>query len=164
MPQIAQIAETYASQIFWLVIVFALIYFGIGKAMLPKVEGVVEARDKKIADDLAEAGRAREKADEIEADYRAKIDAAHADAQAAAAKAKAKASADAEKRVKAADAELAQKIADAEAKLGAAKADALSGVEEVAAEAALDIVNKVSGTTVSQEAAREAVKVAMANG
>lgn len=164
MPQIAQIAETYASQIFWLVIVFGLIYFGIGKAMLPKVEGVVEARDKKIADDLAEAGRAREKADEIEADYRARIDAAHADAQQAAATAKAKATADAEKRVKAADAELAQKIADAEAKLATAKADALSGVEEVAAEAALDIVGKVSGTAVSKEAARDAVKAAMAHG
>jgi F-type H+-transporting ATPase subunit b len=164
MPQIAQIAETYASQIFWLVIVFSLIYFGIGKAMLPKVEGVIDARDKKIADDLAEAGRARAKADEIEGDYRAKIDAAHADAVQAAQAAKASATAEAEKRVKAADAELAQKIADAEAKLAAAKSDALAGVEAVAAEAALDIVGKVSGTTVSSEAALDAVKVAMAHG
>jgi F-type H+-transporting ATPase subunit b len=164
MPQIAQIAETYASQIFWLLIVFGLIYFGIGKAMLPKVEGVVEARDKKIADDLAEASRARTKADEIEADYRARIDSAHADAQQAAQAAKASATADAERRVKAADAELAQKIADAEAKLASAKANALAGVESVAAEAALDIVGKVSGTSVSQEAALDAVKAAMAHG
>ncbi len=164
MPQIAQIAETYASQIFWLILVFGLIYFGIGRAMLPKVAGVVEARDKKIADDLAEASRARATADEIEADYRAKIDAAHADAQQAAAAAKATATAEAEKRVKAADAELAQKIAEAEAKLASAKADALSGIEAVAAEAALDIVNKVSGTAVSQDAALDAVKVAMAHG
>ena len=34
MPQIAQILETYASQIFWLLIVFGLLYFGIAKGML----------------------------------------------------------------------------------------------------------------------------------
>jgi F-type H+-transporting ATPase subunit b len=164
MPQIAQIAQTYASQIFWLVIVFGLIYFGIGKAMLPKVEGVIDARDRKIADDLAEAGRARASADEIEAEYRAKIDAAHADALQAAQAAKAGATAEAEKRVKAADAELAQKIADAEAKLTIAKKDALAGIETVAVEATLDIVGKVSGTAVSQEAALDAVKAVMAHG
>jgi F-type H+-transporting ATPase subunit b len=164
MPQIAQIAETYASQIFWLFIIFGLIYFGIGKAMLPKVGGVIEARDKKIADDLAEAGRARAAADEIEGGYRARIDTAHAEAQQAAQAAKASATADTEKRVKAADAELAQKMAEAEARLSSAKTDALAGIETVAAEAALEIVGKVSGTTVSPEAALDAVKAAIANG
>lgn len=164
MPQIAQIAETYASQIFWLVIIFGLIYFGIGRAMLPKVEGVIEARDKKIADDLAEAGRARTTADEIENDYRARIAAAHADALKAAQDAKASATAEAEKRVKAADEELARKAAEAEARLNAAKTEALGGVEAVAAEAAQDIVAKVSGIKASQDAALSAVKAALANG
>src|SRR5690606_25046199 len=128
----------------------------------PKVEAIVEARDRKIADDLAEAGRARAAADEIEADYRARIDTAHAEAQQAALNAKTTAAADAERRVKAADAELAQKIADAEVKIASVKAEALRGVEAVAAEAASEIVGKISGTSVSQEAALDAVKVAMA--
>ena len=38
MPQISQILETYASQFFWLLIVFGLIYFTIGHGMLPKIE------------------------------------------------------------------------------------------------------------------------------
>ena len=74
MPQIAQIAATYASQIFWLLIVFGLIYFGIGKGMLPKIEATVEARDQKIASDLAAAEAARTAADTTEAAYRAKMD------------------------------------------------------------------------------------------
>jgi F-type H+-transporting ATPase subunit b len=164
MPQIAQIAETYASQIFWLVIIFGLIYFGIGKAMLPKVEGVIDARDKRIADDLAEAGRARATADEIEADYRARIAEAHADALKAAQAAKAKSAGEAETRVKAADAEVATKMAEAEARLLAAKNDALAGVETVAAEAAQEIVAKVSGTATTPDAAIKAVKAAMAHG
>jgi len=131
---------------------------------LPKVEGVIEARDKKIADDLAEAGRARSSADEIENDYRARIAAAHADALKAAQAAKSSAAADAEKRVKAADEELGRKAADAEARLDAAKAEALSGVEAVAAEAAQDIVARISGVQASQDAALAAVKAALANG
>ena len=50
----------------------ALIYFGIGKAMLPKIQSTVEARDKRIADDLAAAEAARVAADETEAAYRAR--------------------------------------------------------------------------------------------
>ena len=55
MPQIAQLLETYASQIFWLLIVFGAIYFGIGRGMLPKIEATVDARQTRVAGDLAAA-------------------------------------------------------------------------------------------------------------
>ncbi len=42
MPQLSQIGEIYASQLSWLAIVFALIYFGIGKAMVPKIERTID--------------------------------------------------------------------------------------------------------------------------
>ena len=161
MPQIAQIAATYASQIFWLLIVFGLIYFVIGKGMLPKIEATVDARDQKIASDLAAAEAARAKADETEAAYRAKIEDARAAALKATAEAKAASSADAEKRVKAADADVAVKAAAADASLKAAQAKALGEIESVAVEAAQDIVAKVSGLTVDKAAAESAVKAAL---
>src|SRR5688500_15225845 len=101
MPQIAQIVATYASQIFWLLVVFGLIYFVIGRGMLPKIEATVEARDAKIASDLAEASRARAAADATEEAWRQQMAEARAAAQAETAAAKAKATADAEARVKA---------------------------------------------------------------
>lgn len=162
MPQIAQIAATYASQIFWLLIVFGLIYFVIGKGMLPKIEATVDARDQKIASDLAAAEAARAKADETEASYRARIEEARADALKATQDAKSIATAEAEKRVKAADAELAAKAAEADAALKAAQAKALAEIEAVAAEAAQEIVAKVSGITVDRTAAEGAVKTALA--
>ena len=55
MPQISQILATYASQFFWLLIVFGLIYFVIGRGILPRVDATVDARDAKIAGDLAAA-------------------------------------------------------------------------------------------------------------
>lgn len=162
MPQIAQIAATYASQIFWLLIIFGLIYFVIGKGMLPKIEATVEARDQKIASDLAAAEAARAKADETEAAYRAKIEEARATVLKATQDAKSSATAEAEQRVKAADAELATKAAEADAALKAAQAKALAEIESVAAEAAQEIVARVSGIEVDKAAAQGAVKTALA--
>lgn len=162
MPQIAQIAATYASQIFWLLIIFGLIYFVIGKGMLPKIEATVDARDQKIASDLAAAEAARAKADETEASYRARIEEARAAALKATQDAKSAATAEAEKRVKSADAELAAKAAEADAALKAAQAKALAEIENVAAEAAQEIVAKVAGITVDKADAAGAVKAALA--
>ncbi len=163
MPQIAQIAATYASQIFWLLIVFGLIYFGIGRGMLPKIEATVDARDQKIAADLAAAQTARVQADETEAAYRARIEEARAASMKAMADAKIASTAEGEKRVKAADAELAAKAAAADVQLQAAQAKALTEIEDVAAEAAQEIVAKVSGLAVDKAAAEGAVKTALAN-
>lgn len=161
MPQIAQIAATYASQIFWLLIVFGLIYFGIGKAMLPKIESTVEARDRKISDDLAAAQRARAEADGTEEAYRKAMDSARASALKATQEAKAQAGRDAEIRVKARDVELAEQNAAAEARIAAARTTALSSIEDVAAEAAQDIVARISGVTVDRAEAASVVRAAL---
>src|ERR671929_107780 len=55
MPQINQLADVAYSQFFWLLLVLGLIYFGIGKAMLPKIQSTVEGRQQRIAEDLAAA-------------------------------------------------------------------------------------------------------------
>ena len=164
MPQIAQIASTYAGQIFWLLIVFVLIYFGIGRAMLPKIEETVDMRARKVADDLAAAEAARIAADATEEAWRTKMTKAKADAQAETAAAKTKAALAAEKRVKAADVTAAAKIAEAEASIRTSTDAALSSIEGAAAEAAQDIVAKLSGAKISAAAAMAAVKQAIPHG
>jgi F-type H+-transporting ATPase subunit b len=59
MPQIAQLAATYASQIFWLLVCFGLVFFVIGRGMLPGVVSTIDQRNKQIADDLGAAEAAR---------------------------------------------------------------------------------------------------------
>ena len=58
MPQISQLAATYASQIFWMLVFFGIVFFVVGRGMVPKVMATVEARDSQIAADLAAAGAA----------------------------------------------------------------------------------------------------------
>ncbi|WP_116089729.1 ATPase [Sphingomonas crusticola] len=160
MPQIDQIASIYASQLFWLVVVFGLILIG-SYLMLPKIQGTVEQRDARISGDLAAAEKARAEADAADDAYQAKLGASRSEAQMAAAKAKADAATAAEKAVKAADVEIHAKLAAAEAQLQGQQTAALAEVETVAAEAVQEIVAKVAGLKVDQQAAATAVKTAL---
>src|SRR4051812_5007750 len=76
MPQISQLAETFASQIFWLLVTFGFVFFVVGKIMLPKVVSTVDARDQSVAGDLAAAEAARAAADQAEENWRTEENAA----------------------------------------------------------------------------------------
>lgn len=66
MPQISQLAATYASQIFWLLLTFGIVFVVVGLGMVPKIQGTIDQRDRTVADDLAAAEQARGAADAAE--------------------------------------------------------------------------------------------------
>ncbi|MEJ7935255.1 ATPase [Sphingobium sp. AN558] len=164
MPQIAQIAETYASQIFWLLVTFGFVFFVIGLGMVPKVQATMEGRDAKITGDLDAAKAAFARADEAEAEYRARDAESRVAVQAALAEAKAKAAKASEVTLADADATIAGTIGEAEARIKAASTSALAEIETVAVDAARDMVARISGLQASEDAARNAVKAALAHG
>ncbi len=161
MPQIAQLSETFASQIFWVLIFFGLVFFVIGKGMVPKVMATVEARDKQIADDLAAAEAARHAADAQEEAWRIQASKQRAEAQALIAQAKADAAKASEVRLSAAGARIDAHVTEAEGRIAQAREGALGEIEAVASEAASDIVSRLAGITVDPSAARAAVKEAL---
>ena len=161
MPQIAQIADTYASQIFWLLLIFGAVFFVVGKGMVPKVMDTVQLRDRQIGDDLAAAQAARNDADEREEAWRKRENANRADAQAVVAEAKAKAAADTEAKVSAAQAGVDARIEEAEGRIAQARAEAAAEIEDVAAEATQDIVARLAGLKVTKPNAAKAVKEVM---
>ncbi|QKR99996.1 ATPase [Sphingomonas sp. CL5.1] len=164
MPQISQLAATYASQIFWLLLTFGIVFFIVGRGMLPRVQKTIDSRDRSIADDLAAASRARDEADKAEEAWRQRDHANREKAQALVAEARARAAKATEATLHAANEEQVAKIAAGEAEVRAATTRALDEIEAVAAEAAQDIVARVSGASVTVDEARGAVKAAMANG
>ena len=163
MPQISQIAATYASQIFWLLLTFGITFIVVGYGMYPKIQGTADARDKKISDDLEAARAANAAADGAEEAYRVKINEDRAAAQALVAEAKAKAAKDSEKKLAKVDAEVAAKLAAAEAELTEQRSAAMAEVEAAATEAAQDIVKQLSGAKVTKAAAAKQVKAELAN-
>ena len=158
MPQIAQLAATYASQIFWMLVFFGIVFFVIGRGMVPKVMATVEARDSQIAADLAAAEAARTQADAEEEAWRIQSNAQRAEAQALIAQAKVKAAAATEKSLAKAQEKIDAQLAEAEARIGAAKDKGLGEIAGIASDAAGEIVSRLTGSAVDAKLADKAVK------
>ena len=158
MPQITQLPLIFFSQLFWLLLVFGIIFFGIGRGMLPKIQGTVDAREKKIADDLERAQAARAGAEETEVAWRGRMDSARAEAARLAQEAKEKSARDTEARAKKAADKISLKIEASEAKIRESLATARAEIETIAAEATREMVQRLSGVTVENKDAAAAVK------
>jgi F-type H+-transporting ATPase subunit b len=164
MPQIEQLATTYSSQIFWLLVFFGIVFFVIGRGMLPKVVSTMDGRDKQIADDLAAAEAARAAADAEEEAWRVQANKQRAEAQSLIAAAKAEAAKATDAKLAVASARIDETVTAAETRIAAARASALGEVEGVAAEAAQDIASRLAGLSIPAADAQAAVKGVLANG
>ena len=158
MPQITQLSMIFASQLFWLAVVFGILFFGIARGMVPKIQATVELREKKIAEDLERAQKARADAEETEAAYRAAMDVSRAEAAALTREARAASARETETKVKAAAEEFAAKVAKAEAQIRVAADAARAEVEKAAIDATQDMVAKLTGIKVGRDEAAAAVK------
>jgi F-type H+-transporting ATPase subunit b len=164
MPQISQIADVYASQLFWLVIFFGALFVIVGLGIVPKVQATIDSRDEKIAADLKAAQAAREGANALEDVYRTGIDKGRAEANKLTADAKAAAVKATEQSIAKADKAIAAKTDKAAAKISEARAAALAEIEGVAADAAQAMVKRVGGLAVDADVARAAVAKELADG
>jgi len=161
MPQIVQLPDIFFSQLFWLLLVFGIIYFVIGRGMVPKVQSVVQAREDKIAADLAAAQKARDDAELLEEGYRERMDASRSEAMKLAEASKQEGAKHAESRLKAIDEQVGAKVAEAQGRIRVSVQKAMAEIEIIAAEAAQELVGKLTGGSVSSAEAKQAVKAVL---
>jgi F-type H+-transporting ATPase subunit b len=154
-------SETYASQLFWLAICFAFLFIVMWKAALPRIGGIIEARQKRVADDLAEAGKLKAQSDAAIAAYEKALNDARANAQAIANKTRDEQAAASEARRKTLEDQLNVKLADAEKTIAAGKTAAMANVRGIAADATKAIVEQLIGKAPADAAVDAAVSEAL---
>jgi F-type H+-transporting ATPase subunit b len=153
--------ETFASQLFWLVICFAALYVMVSKLIVPRMSEIIGERRNRIEANLAEAARMKDEADDAMADYEKALADARTRAQAIAAEIRDKLHAEGEVNRKDLEAKLHSKLADAEKTIAATKSAAMSNVKSIAQEAAAAIVNRLTGITPTADAVGRAVEEAI---
>ena len=158
MPQLSQLSEVALSQFFWLAIALGFIFFVVGRGMVPKIQATVDSREKQISADLEAAQQARVAADETEAAWRARMDAARVEAAKLSADAKQTSARDTEAKAKQAAEKLALKVDASEQKIRAALDSARAEIEVVAAEATEDLVTRLTGIKLAKKDAADAVR------
>lgn len=147
---------TYPSQLLWLAISFAALFFIMKTYALPRIGSIIEERRDRIDGDLAEADRLRQKSDQAIATYEAALAEARANAHKIAEEARSASKARLDAERKKIEADLAGRMAQAEARITATKSEALGHVDEIAAQTAQAVVAQLVDK-VSIGAARDAV-------
>jgi F-type H+-transporting ATPase subunit b len=156
-PPFDQLGEFGVSQVFWLVLTFAVLYFAASNIFLPKIRKALEERDEAIARDVAAAAALSGKADTSVKEFEARIAEAKARARESAAKAKAEADARSAAETARVEADLAARLSKAEASIGDIRAKAMANVSAVAEDSAAAIAEKLTGTKPASAAVKKAV-------
>jgi F-type H+-transporting ATPase subunit b len=152
---------TFGSQLLWLAITFAILYYVMARVALPRIAGILEDRRGRVANDLDMAERLKVESEEAIAGYEGALAEARARAFAIAEAAREEAKAAADARRAAIEADLAGKLAAAEARIAEIKAQALTEVGGIAAEAAGAIVEALTDAGVARGDVDKAVAEAM---
>ena len=150
--------ETFPSQIFWLVITFAFLFVVLWRIAGPRIKAVITTRRCQIEDDLAQAQKHKADADAASAAYQTALAGARSRAQALAEQNRKRVSGEID-RAKA-DADALSEIAMAEARIAASRGEARMQVVKAAQEAAIAIVARLTGDTISTDEAASAVRAA----
>ena len=154
MPQLD--ITTFGNQIFWLLVVLAVIYWVLSRIALPRIGGVITDRQGAITGDLMAAEEFKHKAREAEAAY----DKALADARGEAQKIVAANKAEIQKELNAAiahaDAEIAARAAESEKRIGEIRASAVEDARNVARDVTAALVESFGGSP-DQKLVNEAV-------
>jgi F-type H+-transporting ATPase subunit b len=149
--------DTFPSQLVSLVIAFVALYLIVSRIALPRVGGVIDARQKAIEGDLAQAQTLKDESEAALKAYENDLAAARARAQAISNETRDKLNAASEAERKTLEDQLAHKLADAEKTIAATRASAMSNVRGIAADAASAIVQRLIGTAPDGKAVETAV-------
>lgn len=162
-PPFDQIGDLGISQVFWLVVTFAVLYIAAAYVFLPKIRQAMENRDGAIKADVAKAAALSAKADESVKQFETQIAAARANARDTASKAKAEADAKTAQATAAKEAELNARLAAAETRISETRARAMTNVSAVAEEAAAAIAERLTGVKPAPAAVKSAVSSALSS-
>ena len=151
---------TWPTQIFWLVVSFALAYVLMWRVVTPRIGSVLEERHTRLDDDMQRAKQAADEAEAMRVSFEKTLADARADAQEKTRSTLAAAHAEAEKKDAAAAKRLATKIGKAEAKILEAREAAFAELDDVAAVTAVDAASSLAGIKITKTDAKKAVKAA----
>lgn len=153
-------ATTFPTQIFWLVITFAFLFVVLWRVAGPRINGVITTRRNKINGDIAEAQKHRSDAEAASAAYQTALAGARAKANAHAEETRKRIGGEVDKAKADADAKAHEATAAAEARIQTMRVEARASMTKAAQDAAIEIVTRLTGETVSADDAAAAAKAA----
>lgn len=143
MPQFD--VTTFSSQIFWLVIAFAIVFTVAWRVALPRLNALKETRQTRVDSDLERAAALKADADAALAAYERELGEARTRAQEETRRAAEKAAAEGQRRMTELSGRLAADADAAASRIAGARAQALGNLDTVAQELAGAAAQRLGG-------------------
>jgi F-type H+-transporting ATPase subunit b len=154
-----QLDPTYwASQGFWLILIFTLLYLALSKLFIPKIKNSIDDRENRIKDDLDEAQKLKEVAETKLKEYEISIENAKKDVQKILFESKNKLNSDIQIKKKTFEKEIETEIENAEKEIESFKKDSLESISKISEEITSKIIENISGEPMNQSSVKATVQ------
>ena len=154
-----QLDPTYwASQAFWLVLIFAILYISISKFYLPKIKNNLDNRENKIKEDLENASKFKEQSEAKLKEYKIILENAKKEVIKIHFESKNILDKDINSKKKAIEKEIEKEISKATKEIIEFKKNSLSSIQKISENIASDIIENISGDKLNESSVKAVVE------
>ena len=154
-----QLDPTYwASQAFWLILVFVILYISISKFYLPKIKGNLVNRENKISKDLEDANDFKEKSDSKIKQYEIILENAKREVSKIHFESKNNLDKNIQLKKEEMEKEIEKEILKAQREISDLKKSSISSIQNISKNIASNIIENISGDKLNENSIKAVVK------
>lgn len=155
MPQLNP--EYWASQAFWLIIVFLSVYLLIARIFIPKIKSNIDMRQDKIRKDLEEAKAFREEAEKKLITYKKLIESAKMDTKKILSQSRQKLNEDIREKKEEIQKKIHQETSNAEKEIQKFKANSVGKINTISEEIVSELIKDIFGEDLNKSSIKATV-------
>tara|TARA_A100000164_G_scaffold345413_1_gene345225 strand:- start:777 stop:1352 length:576 start_codon:yes stop_codon:yes gene_type:complete len=155
MPQLDP--KYWASQAFWLVLVFSILYISIAKFYLPKIKKNIDDRESKIKEDLDEANKLKNLSEKKIKEYEIILENSKKEVIKILLESKNALNKDIQNKKNSMEKQIEIEIAKAQKEILEIKKNSISSINNISQEIASNIIEKISGDRLNESSTKAVI-------
>ena len=156
MPQLDP--KYWASQAFWLILVFTVLYFSISRFYLPKIKNNLDDRENRIKDDIEDANKSQELSESKLKEYEKILEDAKKEVIKIQLESKAKLDKEIHEKKEKIEKEIEKELIQAQKEIAELKKNSISDIHNISKEIAENIIENISGDKLNESSIKAAVE------
>ena len=155
MPQLNP--KYWASQAFWLILVFAILYISISKFYLPKIKNNLDNRENKIKEDLENANKFKEQSEAKAKEYKAILENAKKEVSKIHFDSKNILDKNIQSKKESMEKEFEREILKAQKEISELKKNSISNIQNISGSIVSNIIENISGDKLNESSIKATV-------
>ena len=156
MPQLDP--KYWASQAFWLILVFVILYISLSKFYLPKIKSNLDNRENKIKEDLENANKFKEQSEAKLKEYGLILDKAKKEVNKIHFDSKTALERDIQSKKELIEKEIEKETLKAQKEISELKKNSISSIQNISENITSNIIGKITGDKLNESSIKSAVE------